>query len=531
MMKSILIFSPPGFSPFVPTSAGPTIAAYLQAKGICAEEIDLNSNFVSKISNGVFNSYFSTENLLLFHQVALEFSDFVDLSKIYKKSMLDLTLDDLFDLPNSFLGDYVISELDSNVIKDFDVIGISITVTRQLYSALLIARFVKENYPNKLIVLGGSAISSLFEQITYAPKFFDFFDYVVKADGCIPLLEILNDYPKNKIHSIAYRDNDLVFFNNLSKLPDDLYFYPPYYQLKHLKNYPKPLLLGIPTHVGCYYAKCAFCDYGTVGSYKYNHCGSNPLIKTIESFKNNLNVDGFYFMGAGMHPKDFKSLAQSINERDLNIKWSAESLTVKFSHDAVTEIKNSGCINLDFGLESASPVIRDFLNKGIKIETFKETLNVFREVDFKSTTVNLILTYPVGEKKELDETLDFLREYQDIIFHAHQSSKLDLRGYNDYYYTLHNYSETVVSARPTTLIRDFPYPIDDTLLDYWLEQFKPLKISGHFDWKRCADVSLIDHALYISHQSDTAWDSMRNSLKNMDNFLLPPEQNKSYHAW
>jgi len=45
-MKSILLFSPPGFSPFVPTSAAPTIASYLQAKGFYAEEIDLNSHFI-----------------------------------------------------------------------------------------------------------------------------------------------------------------------------------------------------------------------------------------------------------------------------------------------------------------------------------------------------------------------------------------------------------------------------------------------------------------------------------------------------
>lgn len=443
--------------------------------------------------------------MIPFHQIALDFFDYVDLAKIYQKSMLDLTLDDLFDLPSSFLGDYVISQLDNHVIDKFDVIGISITVTRQLYSALLIAQFVRQHYPNKLIVLGGSAISSLFEQITYSTKFFDFFDYVVKSDGCIPLMEILNDYPKNKIHSIAYRENNQVFFNNLSKLPDDLYFYTPYYQSKYLENYPKPLLLGVPTHVGCYYAKCAFCDYGTVGAYKYNHCGTTPLINTIETLLDKFNVNGFYFTGAGMHPKDFKALAQSINHRQLNIKWSAESLAVKFPYESALEIKKSGCINLDFGLESASPVIRDFLNKGIKVETFRETLKTFREVDFKSTTVNLILTYPIGTQQELDETLTFLSEYQDVIFHAHQSSKLDLRGYNEYYYTLHNYTDNVVSGRSNTLIRDFPYPTDENLLNYWLEKFKHLAISGHFDWKRCADVSLIDHALYVSHNSSVTW--------------------------
>jgi len=530
-MKSILIFSPPGFSPFVPTSAGPTLISYLKSKGIRADEIDLNSNFIAEISNNTFKNPFSIDNLIPFHNVALDFFNKVDLSTIYNKSTLELNISDLFELPNSYLSQNIINQLDNSIFDEFDVFGISITVSRQLYSALIIAQQIKQYNPNKKIVLGGSAISSLFEQILHTPEIFKYFDYIVKGDGSIPLIEILQDKPKSQIHSIAFLEQNKVYFNNLSKLPNDLYSYPPFYQEKYLKNYPKPLLLGIPTHVGCFYGKCAFCDYGTVSSYKYNYCGTSPIINIIEHFTNNFNVNGFYFTGAGMHPNDFENLANEINKRDLKIKWSAESLTVKFSEQNATAIKKSGCINLDFGLESASPKIRDFLNKGIKIETFHETLKTFRNIDFRASTINLILLHPIGNIHELDETLDFLKEYQDIIFHTHQSAKLDLRGYNEYYKTLHNFTETVVTARPDTLIRDFAYTTESNLLDYWLSKYKELKISGHFDWKKCADVSLIDHALYISHNSNELWEQMRKALKEMDNFNLSPEQIKSYNAW
>lgn len=529
-MQSILMYSPPGFSPFVPTSAGATLVAYLKNNNVRAEEVDLNSGFVKQLSGNTFNSFFNPTNIIDFHNVALLFFDEVDLSKIYSKSTLELTLNDLLTLPESRLSNYLKNSLDYNQIENFEVIGISITVTRQLYSALIIAKLIKEKYPNKKIVLGGSALSSLFEQITHFTKIFDYFDYVVKGDGSIPLIEISKSYPPEKIHSIAYRKDDIVYFNNLSKLPQDLYAYLPEYNNVYLRNYPKPLLLGIPTHVGCYYGKCAFCDYGTVSAYKYNFCGTDALTDIIEKAILKYGVNGFYFTGAGMLPKDFGNLGQAIINKGLDVKWSAESLTVKYTEKQVQQIKNSGCINLDFGLESASEKIRAFLNKGFKIEAFNETLELFRQNDFRNSTMNLILLHPIGNKKDLDDTLQFLENNQDIIFHTHQSPKLDLRGYNDYYHILHKHTNQVVSGRADTLIRDFPYNTDNELLDYWLTEFKKLKISGHTDWKRCADVSLIDHSLYISQKSKKDWENMRKTLKAMDN-LTTNDKNQSYSAW
>ncbi len=530
-MKSILIFSPPGFSPFVPTSAGPSLVGYLKSKGIRADEMDLNSNFIAEISKETFKSPFSIDNLIPFHKVALDYFNKVDLSAIYNKSTLDLKISDLLELPNSFLSQNIINQLDNSLFDEFDIFGISITVTRQLYSALIIAQQIKQYNPNKKIVLGGSAISSLFEQILHTPEIFKYFDYIVKGDGCIPLIEILQNKPKNQVHSIAFLENENVYFNNLAKVPDDLYFYQPFYQNKYLKNYPKPLILGIPTHVGCYYSKCSFCDYGTVHSYKYKFCGVNNLISNIQQLTNNLDIHGFHFIGTGLLPKHLLELSNAINQNKLNIKWSAESLTSEFSLAISESLKKSNCIKLEFGLESASLRIREFLNKSYKIADFRKTLENFRSVDFKFSTINLILLFPIGDYSDLDCTFDFLKDFEDIIFYTHQSSKLDIRGYNDYYKTLHNFTNTVVSARPNTLIRDFPYSVDFSQLDYWNNKFKTLKIAGHYDWKRCLDESLVDLVGYSAHSNPNSWETMRQNVKSLENVLSDFIQKSNYFAW
>jgi hypothetical protein len=457
-MKSILFFSPPGFSFAAPSPAVPTLLGYLRAKDIQADEIDLNSKLVGSLVGNLNQQPIVPEQLPLLNHLAKNYSNQVDLATIYNKNGAELSLEEMLEIPQSEIGDFIQQEIMNyyDDIKAYDVIGISVTVTRQLYAALVIAKMVKMLFPQKPVVLGGSAILSLFERIIYTPQLFDYFDFIVREDGTTPLLEFLNHKPVEQVHSIVYQQNRKVYLNNLSKLPEDFFSYAPIYQPAFLQNYPKPLVLGVSVHVGCYYGKCAFCDYTTKQSYGYQFCGEDRLVERLEKLQLTLGVDAFHLIGTGIKPIHLKYFASLINEHGLNVKWSAESLAVQFDPETIAKIKQSGYINLDFGLESASQPIRDFFNKGVKIDGFRKTLEAARMQDFRGITCNIILTTPISKKSDLQETFDFLKKYEYVIFHIFQND-LELRVGANYYKTLHYFYDGVVRARADMLVKNFYY--------------------------------------------------------------------------
>ncbi|MCP4749224.1 MAG: radical SAM protein [Desulfobacteraceae bacterium] len=519
-MKSILMFSLPGWSIATPTCAGPMLAGYLKAKGFVADVIDLNSLHIVNFVKGFNNKPISPEQILSLNKIALnDFIEDVDLYSIYGKSELELTLPELINTPSSKLEKFIIGELEkaSNHLKKYDIFGISVSLTRQLYSALVVAKTAKEMFPDKTIVIGGSAISPLWEQITNSKKIFDYFDMVIKEDGSTPLLEILNGNPVEEIHSIAYRKDDVIYINNLSKIPNDLYCYPPFYRPEYIKNYPKPLILPIPANIGCWHNKCSFCTYPTAKKYNYKFWGANYIVDQMEHLKFELGVDSFYFTGAGLTPDHFWQVARLINERNLKINWTSESLVSEFSNEIISEMEKSGCTQIDFGLESASMPIRDFLNKGIGLDRFRSTLDTIRKSNFRGVTVNIIISTPVTKKKDLQETLKLLKEYEDIIFFTYQFN-LEIQLSSDYYRTFHNFSEQIIKSRPDTLVKLFPYKLlDDDILSFWREEFGKIKIGGLYTREKRIDGGVVDMALSISNGSRTQWEDMKLLLKNIDN--------------
>ena len=133
-----------------------------------------------------------------------------------------------------------------------DVVGFSVAFGDQLPQAIELARWVKELLPGSRILLGGSQVNLLQEVQQRALADSRIFDSVMLGNGETAILYAVNMDRTHGVKSGLLRSPQLKEAH-LADLPMprfldvDLYF--------------PPLTIPVPATKGCFWGKCAFCDY------------------------------------------------------------------------------------------------------------------------------------------------------------------------------------------------------------------------------------------------------------------------------
>ena len=84
-----------------------------------------------------------------------------------------------------------------------DLVGFSVPFPGNLYSALRCAQWIRQNFPQVKIVMGGGYVNTELRSLT-DPALFDFIDYLVFDDGELPLLRIMDE---GELIRTLYRDD------------------------------------------------------------------------------------------------------------------------------------------------------------------------------------------------------------------------------------------------------------------------------------------------------------------------------------
>ena len=119
---------------------------------------------------------------------------------------------------------------------DSKLIGISLCYLNQALVSFALAGWVKENFKDKKIIMGGGLISSWMSRPDYNNPFNGLVDSTIGGEGEIPLLELFGVKDVGKKHYVP--DYDFV--------KDDLYLSPG-------------KVLPFRASIGCYWSKCNFC--------------------------------------------------------------------------------------------------------------------------------------------------------------------------------------------------------------------------------------------------------------------------------
>ena len=258
------------------------------------------------------------------------------------------------------------------------------------------------------------------------------FDICVRGEGELTTKEILESKldvdSLNKIEGISFFDKNKigpdnkigsVVINHNRGLIDMKELGMPAYHLIDMNWYTTPTKYVVKRLTasaatiyisrGCPY-KCTFCASNMVwhSNSKTKGGGSfvrfRPMEMVIEDLRilqDKYDVDFFYIQDDtfGIHEPHIHEFCDAYKKSGLKMLWCAQTRTPCISKpEIVKKLRDSGCIQLDFGIESGSPRILKDLRKLITVEDAYKAFDLCRKGGMR-TYANMMINMP-GETEE-----------------------------------------------------------------------------------------------------------------------------------
>lgn len=308
-------------------------------------------------------------------------------------------------LPGS--GDFI------GKIKDFgpDLIGVSIITTEYPKASQIFNRLKKEVH--KAIYCAGGVHTTALPQETLN----DFgLDFVVVGEGEYTMREVCERLEKGQgikdVRGIGFKYNGNFILNERRELIEDLDALPlPARYLLNIEWYLTPpglirgaflrRTIGILASRGCPY-KCIFCASNNIFGRTVRRRSVNNVVDEIESLIKTYGIDGYYFYDDTftIDKKYTLRFCEELKKRNIYLKWGCQVRVDTISEDILETMEETGCSQVDIGVESGSDKILRNLKKGTDVETIRKAFNMIHK-----SKIRALATFTVGNPGETVEDI------------------------------------------------------------------------------------------------------------------------------
>ena len=289
--------------------------------------------------------------------------------------------------------------------------------TRERFYAYALIKRLKHEFPDVPIIVGGKHFSALpRETLESLPV-----DIVVIGEGEVTLNHLLtaNCYPW-MVPGIAFKDAGEII-ENPPPVPhryiDDFRCFDindtkessKYKAELNLKGIRKKWISVAPTR-GCPY-HCTFCSLHQDTRYR----SIENVIEEIEQKRELTGVNNVSFSSSSLTIK--RSYTEEICGAMIELgvdAWKCYS-RVDIDLDLLTRMRESGCVQVEVGLESGSPKVLRRIKKGIDIDQFKQFARHCKAIGI-NVQVFMMLSLPGETTDDVDMSLQLLKhEIYDCI--------------------------------------------------------------------------------------------------------------------
>lgn len=339
-------------------------------------------------------------------------------------------LETALETENSLISDIMCQLLEQLIEAEAPtVVCLSVPFPGNLFAALKCGQFIKENYPELAIVLGGGYANTELRSLS-EERLFNYVDYIALDDGEAPLKNLLEYLDgKRPLHQlkrvfslqggvVCYHDNDPE-----KDIPQREVGCPDYSNLM-LDTYLSVIEVVNPMHRlwsdgrwnkltlahGCYWGKCSFCDISLDYIQRYEPISAAILCDRIEQIIEQTGENGFHFVDEAAPPALLKEVSLEIIARGLTVVWWTNIRFEKtFSADLCRLLKAAGCIAVSGGLEVASDRLLELMQKGV---TVKQVARVCDNFSSSGIMVHAYLMYgfPTQSDQETIDSLEMVRQ-------------------------------------------------------------------------------------------------------------------------
>jgi hypothetical protein len=433
---------------------------------------------------------------------------------------------------------------------------ISVPFPGNLYSAFRCAQWVKNNYPEVKISMGGGFPNTELRSLSDA-RVFEFFDFITLDDGELPVeliidncqltmdvdsellinnspLSIINYYKRTFL-----LENGKVVYKNNSTRSDykQSQVGTPDYSDLLLDQYISVIEIVNPMHRmwsdgrwnkltmahGCYWGKCTFCDISLDYIKIYEPVAANLLCDRMEEMMLQTGQNGFHFVDEAAPPALMRSLALEIVRRKMSVTWWTNIRFEKsFSKDLCLLLKASGCIAVSGGLEVASDRLLKLIDKGVTVEQVAKVTRNFTEAGIM-VHAYLMYGYPTQTVQETVDSLEMVRQLFEV-------GVLQSGFWHQFAMTAHSpvglYPEKFGVLKDTNTIgtfanNDINYT-DSTGIDHEKFSFGLKKSLFNFMHGICFDYALQDWFDFKIPKTKIPADFIYDALQDEDSFTIKP---------
>lgn len=300
----------------------------------------------------------------------------------------------------------------------YDLIGITM-LTPMYFRSLEVINAVKSEFPNIPVVVGGPHPTVLPEDtMTEIPEI----DYAVIGEGEVPLRELADaiekEIPVQSVPGIVYREDGQICRT------------PPAAAIENLDSIPIPARHLLPMHVyrmtrsrtrsghsftvsvarGCPF-NCAFCCR-VFGRKVRQHSveriieEARILVDEYGATEINLEADTLTVSKNFVHDLCSGFIDSGLSKR---MTWTCESRVDTVTFEMLRHMKEAGCWQISYGVETGTQRLLDLIKKGITLEQIENTFAFTKKVGIKIRAF-FMLGLPTETREDSLKTIDFARK-------------------------------------------------------------------------------------------------------------------------
>ena len=310
-------------------------------------------------------------------------------------------------------------------------IGFTAT-TLTVHKAGIMARLVKEQIPDIMVLLGGPHVSA--EPAKTVLKYHDI-DVAVVGEGEDTLIELLSFLDQErgdleKVRGIAFvNDNGDAILTGQRPLIEDFdpYPLPAWDLLPSIKEHYWPS----PNNMNRLPATCLVvtrgCPLGC--TFCFNRCDPrnrrvrwfsvDKIMRMITEMVNSYGIREITFLDDNMlaNRKMMKKLCQRLIDDRLDLTWSCLGSTNFCDEETFRLMKRAGCWQISWGIEHARQEILDVYKKGIKVESMVEALRMARKCGLYNRAFFMHGNF-LETKETIEDNIKYLKRLPIQEFHV-----------------------------------------------------------------------------------------------------------------
>ena len=308
-----------------------------------------------------------------------------------------------------------------------DVVGITSPFTAQIDNAIHLADLVKHVDDKIITVIGGPHIAIRGKEILQENNNIDI---GIKGEGEDVFTELIKklkeNQPIDQVKSIFYRDKagEVIEneFGGLIKNLDDLPY--PAYHLIDMDNYFDLIANSLKTRPGINQRSISMitsrgCPYNCIFCSIHLHMGKMFRAHSTEYVINSIRhvADKYKIKHISFEDDNFtldinraKKILKGIIDNNIKITWDTPNgvRADRIDEELLKLIKESGCVELTFGIESGNQrVLDEVIQKNLKLSDVIKAVELTKKYGIK-TKAFFVIGFPGETKEEIKQTADYI---------------------------------------------------------------------------------------------------------------------------